>query len=319
MKQLAFTLIILQLAWISYAQSGTSKVSVDKREIQIGEPIKVTIESEYDPTKYKVQVPALNDTFSTFEVLEKKLDTIEGRNANRYIHQYIISSYEPGTWCIPTQTFEVQPLDGGQIKVESYDSIPIVVKTIAVDTTQPFKPIFDIQEAKMPTEILILYIAGGILGLLLLVFLIWYAIKLLKDKNKKPEAKKPKEWLPPYEKAIKELRQAQEIKLYLSGNIKQHHTVLTDTIRTYLEEEFGLDCFEKTTSELLTLLKKHKVLKAIIPNFKEVFEMADMVKFAKSNPSEEEHELSTTKAIEIVEVARKIYVKQQTIQENSKK
>ncbi len=271
------------------AQGVQVKAGIDTSKIIIGDAIRLSISATYDPTKFQVQLPAIPDTFNHFETSEKeKLDTSEGRDLTTFSKNIIISNYDSGVWIIPSFAFEVKPLQGDEPFTSFSDSLVVSVNTVIVDTAKPFKPIFGIREAKMPLQQIIMYAVGGLALLALLVFLIYYFIKKRREKNKNNK-KEPEIILLPHEKALRAFDILEQKKLWQQGFEKEYYTELTDIIRWYLEEQFSIDCFEKTSSEIISQVKKVKALSTSRQQLRQLFETADMVKFAKSKPTAEQH------------------------------
>jgi Tfp pilus assembly protein PilN len=280
----------------SHAQGVRVKASVDTSKIVIGDAIQLTLNAEYDPTKFQVQLPSIPDTFNHFETIEKaRIDTSEGRELRTISKKMFVSNYDSGVWMIPKFGFEVKPLQGSSPFTLFSDSISIYVNTVAVDTAKPFKPIFGIRDAKMPLQQIIMYVVGGIVLLSVLIFLIYYLIKKAKEKNKQ-KPKEPEVILLPHEKALRAFDALELKKLWQQGQEKEYHTELTDIIRLYLEEQFGMDCFEKTSSEIISQVKRIKALSTSRQQLRQLFETADMVKFAKSKPTAEQHNQSAEMA-----------------------
>lgn len=296
------------------AQPVKINVGIDTNNIQIGDQITLELKATYNPQLYKVQFPTIQDTFNHFEVVERlKPDTTSGRDETTFKQQYLITNFDSGQWKIPSMSFDVLSMKGDAPQVALSDSFLVNVNTVQVDTAKPFRPIFGIRSAKMPLGVLIMYIAAAILVLAVLGFLIWYFIKTMREKNNKPEHKEPEIILLPHEKALKELKQLEELQLWQAGEEKNYHTQLTDIIRTYLNEQFKLDCFEKTSSEIIQQIKRVKPLSTSRQPLRTIFETADMVKFAKSKPTAEEHIQSMELAIEMI---RETYKRVKPIEEN---
>lgn len=297
----------------TYAQDVKVNARIDSSSILIGEQIQLELSATFNPQHYKVQFPAVMDTFNHFEVVAKgKTDTLNGRNENIYTQRYVITSFDSGAWKIPSMAFDVLPMQGGEPLVVWTDSLLVNVQTVPVDTAKPFKPIFGIRSAKLPVGQIILYAVLIALGLLLLGFLTWY---FLKKRKKKPAVQpEPEVVLLPHEKALLALEKLQEAELWQSGQDKAYHTQLTDIIRLYLEEQFNMDCFEKTSNEIIQQVKKVKALSTSRQLLRDIFETADIVKFAKGHPTPEEHIQSLQYAKEVI---RESYKKVKPISANN--
>lgn len=312
-----FALFLLVLACLSITRTNAQDVKVNARidssSILIGEQIQLELSATFNPQRYKVQFPSVMDTFNHFEVVAKgKTDTLIGRNENTYTQRYTLTSFDSGAWKIPSMAFDVLPMQGGEPMVRWTDSFLVNVQTVAVDTSKPFKPIFGIRSAKMPVGQIILYAILIALGLLLSGFLVWY---FLKKRKKKPAVQpEPEVILLPNEKALLALEKLQEAELWQSGQDKAYHTQLTDILRLYLEEQFTMDCFEKTSNEIIQQVKKIKALSTSRQLLRDIFETADIVKFAKGHPTPEEHIQSLQYAKEVI---RESYKKVKPISANN--
>ena len=307
-RTLLTTLYFLLSAFLSFAQDVNVKASINKNQIEIGDAVELKLSATFNPTQTKVQFPIINDTFNHFEVIEKaKSDTVINREKSTITQTIIISNYDSGQWKIPSFTFGIFPLQDSVPYILNSDSLLVNVNTIAVDTSKPFMPIMAIREAKMPMKTIVMYVAGIIIIVAILRFLVWYFIKKYREKNNKPKEKIIEIKLLPHEKAMQNLAQLESQNLWQNGQEKIYHTLLTDTIRTYLEEQFNMDVFEKTSSELMQQIKKQKALSNSRQAVRSIFETADLVKFAKNKPSEEEHLQSMELAREIILESYKKY------------
>ena len=295
----------------SFAQSADIKVSVDSTKITIGDQFHLQINATYNPQSTRVQFPSIPDTFQHFEVVERsKLDTVISRNQSTFKQTITLTSFDSGAWHIPPMAFQVQPLQGDTPHIHYTDSFTVMVNTVAVDTAQPFKPIFGIKGAKMPLSQILMYVGIGVLLAVLIGLLIWYYIR--RRRNRPTEVPKPVEIsLPPHEKAMNALSKLHEENLWQQAREKEYHTQLTDIVRLYLEEQFGIDCFDKTSAEIMQQVKKLKALSTSRQSLRFIFDTADMVKFARSKPLPEEHLQSMEYAKEMIHESFKKFQSQQ--------
>lgn len=103
--------------------------------------------------------------------------------------------------------------------------------------------------------------------------------------------------LPPHVKAMSELEHIKQEKLWQQGREKDYHTRLTDVLRIYLHDRFGLNALEMTTAEILDVLYSIPEAQVVYHQMKQVMELADFVKFAKFLPVPEENEQSMMNAL----------------------
>ena len=99
------------------------------------------------------------------------------------------------------------------------------------------------------------------------------------------------EEIPPFDRAIQELKALESQVLNEQEEYKLYYSRLTDVVRRYLEEEASIDALESTSDELLEKLELRKDAGTLdlsietLNNLKKVLQNADLVKFARSAPA----------------------------------
>jgi len=154
----------------------------------------------------------------------------------------------------------------------------------------------DIRDIKPPVEI-----ASGwewlwwTLAALALAGIIYAAIRLRAAKRGRPQIAVV---IPPHERARRKL----EAALDLFDQPKPFCILVSDAVRLYLEERFGLRAPDRTTDEFLDELKRSD---ALTPPQKESLEQflsaCDLVKFARYEPGRPELELLYKSALRLIE------------------
>lgn len=90
--------------------------------------------------------------------------------------------------------------------------------------------------------------------------------------------------------ALAELAHLENRKLPLDGKIKEHHVRLSEILRGYLERapQFGFTALEQTSGEILRELRQRQYKQDVQDTLARLCEEADLVKFAKHEPSVDE-------------------------------
>jgi hypothetical protein len=88
----------------------------------------------------------------------------------------------------------------------------------------------------------------------------------------------------PEEAALKELARIEALELLERGMIKEHYTLVSETVRRYLERKYGVLAMESPTSYTLLALSRIELPAEGMGLVGEVLEEGDMVKFAKFVP-----------------------------------
>lgn len=273
------------LAWsfclIGYGQSTPSiKTEADTTQIRIGEQINLKITVEADSAA-QVIFPE-GQTFSPLETVEAyKTDT--NRVEDRMILQkiYALTQFDSGQYVVPIQRIEI---DGAGYFT---DSLLVAVATVPVDTTTQkmydIKPLIQVDKnnARLWITLLIVAIALGLIGWL--IYRLFFKKKPLTEEEKQAI-------LPPYDRALMELKRLENSRYLIQDEYKKYYSELTAIVRAYLEEEVNISALESTTQQLiekLELLKDAGELNLeedTIVQFNKILKTADLVKFAKSKP-----------------------------------
>ena len=104
--------------------------------------------------------------------------------------------------------------------------------------------------------------------------------------------------VPPHERARRQL----EAALDLYDKPKPFCILVSDAVRLYLEERFGLRAPERTTEEFLTDLSRSAALTDLQKaSMKDFLSACDMVKFAKYEPQRPELEMLYNSALRLIE------------------
>ncbi|MGA0273334.1 MAG: hypothetical protein ACO3J1_03065 [Flavobacteriaceae bacterium] len=253
-------------------------VAVDTTAVKIGEQLNYTLQIKADSTA-QVLFPE-TPVFAPFELLESfPVDTLKAQSHYLYTKKYALIQFDSGDYFLPQQ----QVMVDGFSKIAAL--IPIRVNTVEVDTLKQnlydIKPLTAVEKDYAALISRILW--GLAIGLLLLGMLYTYLFQKRKKELKARE-------LPPFERAIEELKALENERLTKQEEFKAYYSRLTEVVRRYLEEEAKIDALESTSEELLSKLTLRKDAGSLdldnntLKSLRTVLQNADLVKFAKSLP-----------------------------------
>ncbi len=171
--------------------------------------------------------------------------------------------------------------------LRSGDSLQLVVQTFEIDTLK--QTIADIkQPLHKPFEWIEIkdqLLWGGV-GVAVLAVAIYFAIRLWR-RRKRREA--PQHRIPPHVLAIRALEKLHSKKLWQNGRPKEYYSQLADIVRVYIEGRYGVNAMEMTSDQILEALDGFNNAR-LLDKLRELFRLADLVKFAKFAPDPEENE-----------------------------
>ena len=273
------TIVFFGISFICIAQKSEKlTVSVDSTVVRIGEQINYFLQVKAD-TSAQVVFPE-QSLFAPFELLESSpVDTFKTSDHYLYTKKYSLIQFDSGDFYIPQQ----QVLINGFSKISKL--IPIRVNAIKVDTLkQKLYDIKPLEEVQKNYEKLVARILWGIVVIIIL-FGIFYTYLFKKRRKELKESD-----LPPFEKAIEQLRALENENLNKQEEYKRYYSRLIEVVRVYLQEDAKIDALESTSDELLAKLEIRKdagtldLDRKTLLSLKEVLQNADLVKFAKSMP-----------------------------------
>lgn len=288
------------------AQEVKVKASIDSTHILVGDHLKLLFEVE-KPKNMNVVFPVVADTFaSKLEVVNRtKIDTLEADNDQRekLTQSLYITSFDSGKYQIPPFYFKLK--DGTRLDSAATRALAFQVHGMKIDTAKG--PV----DIKMPysAPVTLKEVTPYILGIILLaaiVFFIFYYIKW-KKKNVPLFVKPEKPAEPAHIIALRELDRIKAQKLWQQEKIKQYYSEVADTIRTYIENRFGISAMEQTSAETLGVFKQRKELASdsSVDQLQHILSLADLVKFAKYTPLPDDNNLTLMNAYFFVNQTKK--------------
>ena len=274
------------------------EASIDSIQIFVGEQVHVTL-SATAKEQSKVEFPQFKPTeYITpgVEVLgAEELETKEQDNG--FVTRqmvYTMTSFDDTLYYIPPMKVKI---DG--MPYES-KSLALKVLTFEVDTTnvdQFFGP-KDVQDNPFQWSDWSLSFWLSVLMLLLLAAAYYLYLRLRDNKPIITHIRVVKRLLP-HQKALQQIEQIKADKMVASENSKEYYTKLTDTIRKYIEERYGFNAMEMTSSEIIDHLMATQDENAL-SELRHLFLTADLVKFAKYSTLINENDANLVNAIDFI-------------------
>jgi low affinity Fe/Cu permease len=127
-----------------------------------------------------------------------------------------------------------------------------------------------------------------ILGVLITSIIIYIIRKYLFNNKEKTKKIEPKIIIPPYIIALDQLTELENAKIWQAGRIKEYHSKISEIIRRYTENRFDFIALELATDEIISQLK-NKLDNQQLSSINTLLQRADLAKFAKSKPSDDEN------------------------------
>ena len=207
----------------------------------------------------------------------------------------VLAPFEEGRYALPD--IPVLLAGGGKEDTLLFKGLEMEVKTMPVDTST-----FEIHDIKgqilypVTFKELLPWIGGSLAAAGLIALAIWLIVRA---RRRKQEASKPKD--PAYIVALRELDKYRSDKFWAPDKQKAFYSGITDALKFYIDDRFGVDAPEMTTAELFDALKSDKdITPQMYSELKDLFERADFVKFAKHVVSDEDNAKALPLAVSFV-------------------
>lgn len=282
----------------SVAQEAKASVEISPDTCFIGDNIFYLL----SVTHYETQLVSLpSDTdevaFYPFEIRSRKKlfeEELDGFTTQRW--QYTLTIFDTGAQIVPPLNLpllQVGKLDTSET-VLRLESKLIYVRSVLDTSIKDIADIKPIQSLPLPAWV---YVVSAIVLLLIAAGGYW----LFKVWQKRRTIEKPKPTAPskpPYEIALEKLALLEAYPLESQADFKKFYSDLSDILREFIEHYYHIPALEQITSEILYALRT-KLTSEQLEKYRQVFERADLVKFAKFYPSKIEvrESLSLSKAV----------------------
>lgn len=303
----AFRLIAATIAFMAMAQSAFAdtpriKVTLDSAYITMGRQTGVNV-TVVDHAATPGQLIFSPDSLpKEVELVSDRAPQISSRQlpegGNEIKAQYLIQSFDSGAYTIPPIAY-----------VNGSDTVfgnELTLKVVPVDVKED-----DPMIGEAPTEEIKSkwfdwipdFITDNWVLILLGILIIIGAIcaYLIFSKRIKIEVKPKRKVIPPYDLAISQLNQLRSEQLWEKGQEKAFYTELTDILREYIDNRFGINAMEMTSAQIIKALKSNEQTKMSKDLMQQILEIADYVKFAKVTPLRDDNIRSFDAAYKFVE------------------
>lgn len=298
MKRYIFLITLLvALTGRALAQSVTVDATIDSLQILIGEQAKIKLQVSLDANKRAI-FPVYTDTLirgvEIIDVAKPDTQLLNDGRRSLITQEYTVTSFDSALYYLPPMKVIVDN------KPYLSKALALKVYSMPVDTLHPdqfFGP-KTVMQAPFAWEDWYVAIACVLLFVPLLLLLI-YLVKRIRDNKPIIRKVKVEPKLPPHQLAIQEIERIKNEKVWQKGLSKEYYTELTDTLRTYIKDRFGFNALEMTSSEIIDKLLEMKDKEAI-KDLRDLFQTADLVKFAKHNPMMNENDANLINAIDFI-------------------
>jgi hypothetical protein len=302
----ALTLVaLLMLITAAYPQDIVVKSSPDTSSIIIGDQIGFSVSATM-PSGINAALSTMTDTLTGKIIIlgRSNRDTVISPDGKLTVtDRYLITGFDSGRYSIPP--FYAEYLSGDSLKRYYSDYSFLRVDRPAVTPQDTTDVIFDIvppRTAPVTFSEILPWLVIAVIALAVIYLL----ARLLPRNPLRRFVRPPAPVEPAHVIALRELSRLKDKELWQKGEVKEYYSRLSDILRRYIDDRYGIMSPELTTDETVRMLQKtavttHDQMSLV----KELLSLSDMVKFAKYLPPSEIHEKSHSDGVRFVELTRK--------------
>lgn len=113
---------------------------------------------------------------------------------------------------------------------------------------------------------------------------------------------------PPDVTAINALIALQKEEPWRYNRVKEYYIRLTEILRIYIERKFAIAALERTTDEIVSSMRQTPCEPSVIKQLESILNVADLAKFAKFIPDENENAAQVEKALDFIQRSKDLAV-----------
>lgn len=300
-RRTLLTALFLLFALHAASQGVSVDATISPNVVLIGQPAVLTL-SVRAPKQKQVAPPAWDidqEIAPGIELIDAQADTVRRDNERVLRWRYTVAAYDSALYYIPPITVLVDTAHYAS------RSLALKVLTVEIDTAKAEEicPIADVMnlpydgtgEWTMPR-----LVSFAILALTLLLL---YVTVRLKDNKPIIRRIRLKPRKSAHREAMEKIEQIKSEGLWQGEDSKTYYTQLTDALREYIDRRYSINAKEMTSAEIIARLQEVNDPEAIA-ELRELFETADLVKFAKFSTQSGENNRNLLNVIEYINTTK---------------
>ena len=294
MKKIYFAILLFLTSLSSLAQVKVES-RISSMEMLIGQQVKVDVNVTCSPSA-QVIFPQTAQMPQGIEFLGAIENPDEQASDGQLLRSrsYVLTSFDDTLYYIPPMTVTV---DGKEYKT---NQLALKVLTVEVDTLHldQYRPAHCVQANPFLWADWSLLFWLSVLMLVLLA-VDYYLYLRLRDNKPIIASLRIVKRLLPHQKAMKAIEEIKAEHMVTAEDPKEYYTRLTDTLRKYIEERYGFSAMEMTSSEIIDRLMQSGD-QTMLDELRQLFQTADLVKFAKYSTLINENDANLVSAIDFI-------------------
>ncbi len=306
LNRLVAAIVALMVTVFAYGQNVTVKADLDSSSIRVGEQTAIRLQA-VKGAGVQLQMPIITDSLAEgLEVVSvSKPDTTDLKEGSVQINETIVvTGFDSAVVTIPPFVF----VSG----TDSFETQEMTLKVLPIEVDSVQQGLYDIKDVYAPPIDWWSVFRYVLVVLLIVVAIVggYYLYKRYKQYKTQDVETEP-EPVDAYDLAKKRLALIRTEKMWQTSDVKGYYTTLTDTLREYVVNRFGIDAMEMTSYDLIKSMKTDENAKQYVEDIEsldQIMRLSDLTKFAKWIPTIDEGKKALDDAETFVEKTREVLV-----------
>jgi hypothetical protein len=270
-------------------QQGPVKVSlfVSGKEITIADRLKLSIEVVADEN-YEVELHEFGKNLEQFAIVDYKTQQPElvGKSKKKIKRSYLLEPFLAGDYTIPPLKVKFRKIDGAGDETGEIETERLIIRVTSLLSGKMGD--LKLHEIKPPVGIprsyaFLIWMVVAVVAVSAVIFVFILCLR------KKVNQSTVDTYSPAHVIAFGELEELSKDRLLEKGQVKIFYQRISNILRRYIENRFGLRAPEQTTEEFLVGLDSETNLdKSFKPLLRKFLVQCDLVKFAEHRPDSED-------------------------------
>ncbi|MGB3976628.1 MAG: hypothetical protein WBM02_07035 [bacterium] len=281
----SFIFICLFHSTLSLAFEFAATAETEKVRYRIGDRITLLIRAETSD-EMRVLFPGETVDVSPFTLLNYQIlapeRTLDGL---RETLELTLSIYRTGEFEIPAIEVVWVSKDGTKHSALTQKQYIVIESILNKDDAQPraTKPVVDVKARGR-------FVIAALTGIILSILLIYLAVRQIGKWKRREiiDSFQPEPLKPADQEALEALEELRTSQYLAKGEIKKYFIRLTEILKTYIGRRFAFNAIEHTTGEIRIDMRGLSIDPGIQTDTLQILDLADMVKFAKFLPTDEQ-------------------------------
>lgn len=266
-------------------ERGPIKVTetIDRSEISIADTMELVLKADVEEG-YEVEMPKFGEKLEQFGIVDfRETPPVLGEGGRvTMTRTYKLEPFLSGEYTVPAMTIKFKKSDETEQHEVETEALKVTVKSLLPEdqANLQIKPIAGPVELPRTDR----WWPYAVLGAILLAVACGAAVYLWRRRHRATAAAAPR--IPAHELAFQQIEALLAEDLIGKGEYKLFYIRISDILRRYLENQFGLHAPERTTEEFLFELRYSSALavehRKLLGEF---LNHCDLVKFAEHQPA----------------------------------